>query len=154
MRWLLHCVVGNSQIVNCVCYCLTVYLSMCLCEQIAALEMQKELALSQVEDWIVDAEKYLNFLRYCVWVNVCWQVCTCSMSACMNLIWCVLILDRVNPSQHHLHQQQKWEHNVAMVRSSLVGLKVRGGANTSGLQVKGVCSFSHSFRSFVFSFIE
>lgn len=61
-----HCLVENSQIVNHVCYCLTVYLSMCLCEQIAALEMQKELALSQVEDWIVDAEKYLNFLRYCV----------------------------------------------------------------------------------------
>lgn len=56
----------TDSVMNHVCYCLTVYLSMCLCEQIAALEMQKELALSQVEDWIVDAEKYLNFLRYCV----------------------------------------------------------------------------------------
>ncbi|KAK7164791.1 hypothetical protein R3I94_003245 [Phoxinus phoxinus] len=72
-------------------------------DEIAALEMQKELALSQVEDWIVDAEKYLNFLR-------------------------------LNPSQQHLHQQQKWEHNVAMVRSSLVGLKNKFNENHQLLQ--------------------
>ncbi|XP_039514765.1 RING finger protein 214-like [Pimephales promelas] len=72
-------------------------------DEIAALEMQKELALSQVEDWIVDAEKYLNFLR-------------------------------INPSQQHLHQQQKWEHNVAMVRSSLVGLKNKFNENHQLLQ--------------------
>lgn len=55
----------------------------------------------------------------------------------------VLILDRLNPSQNHLHQRQKWEQNVAIIRSNLVGLKVRGGANIGGLQVKGVSSFSH-----------
>lgn len=72
-------------------------------DEIAALEMQKELALSQVEDWIGDAEKYLNFLR-------------------------------LNPSQQHLHQQQKWEHNVAMVRGSLVGLKNKFNENHQLLQ--------------------
>lgn len=56
----------TDSVMNRVYYRLTVYLCMCLCEQIAALEMQKELMLSQVEDWIADAEKYLNFLRYCV----------------------------------------------------------------------------------------
>ncbi|XP_073695704.1 RING finger protein 214 isoform X2 [Garra rufa] len=72
-------------------------------DEIAALEMQKELALSQVEDWIADAEKYLNFLR-------------------------------LNPSQNHLHQRQKWEQNVAMVRSSLVGLKNKFNENHQLLQ--------------------
>ncbi len=48
----------------------------------------------------------------------------------------VLILDRLNPSQNHLLQQQKWEQNVAIIRSNLVGLKVRGGANIGGLQVR------------------
>ncbi len=56
----------TDSVMNHVYYCLTLYFCLCLCEQIAALEMQKELALSQVEDWIADAEKYLNFLRYCV----------------------------------------------------------------------------------------
>ncbi len=60
----------------------------------------------------------------------------------------VLILDRLNPSQNHLHQRQKWEQNVAIIRSNLVGLKVRGGANIGGLQVKGVSSFSHSVLLF------
>ncbi|KAL1274946.1 hypothetical protein QQF64_027760 [Cirrhinus molitorella] len=72
-------------------------------DEIAALEMQKELALSQVEDWITDAEKYLNFLR-------------------------------LNPSQSHLHQRQKWEQNVAMVRSKLVGLKKKFDENHQLLQ--------------------
>ncbi|XP_051750904.1 RING finger protein 214 [Ctenopharyngodon idella] len=72
-------------------------------DEIAALEMQKELALSQVEGWIADAEKYLNFLR-------------------------------LHPSQQHLHQQQKWEHNVAMVRGSLVGLKNKFNENHQLLQ--------------------
>ncbi|XP_043094730.1 RING finger protein 214 isoform X5 [Puntigrus tetrazona] len=67
-------------------------------DEIAALEMQKELALSQVEDWIADAEKYLNFLR-------------------------------LNPSQNHLHQRQKWEQNVANIRRNLVGLKNKFNEN-------------------------
>ncbi|XP_016401462.1 RING finger protein 214-like isoform X1 [Sinocyclocheilus rhinocerous] len=72
-------------------------------DEIAALEMQKELMLSQVEDWIADAEKYLNFLR-------------------------------LNPSQNHLHQRQKWEQNIAMVRSSLVELKNKFNENHQLLQ--------------------
>ncbi|TRY57387.1 hypothetical protein DNTS_024967 [Danionella cerebrum] len=32
-------------------------------DEVAALKVQEELALSQVEDWIVDAEKYINFLK-------------------------------------------------------------------------------------------
>uniref|UniRef100_A0A673N210 RING finger protein 214-like n=1 Tax=Sinocyclocheilus rhinocerous TaxID=307959 RepID=A0A673N210_9TELE len=72
-------------------------------DEIAALEMQKELALSQVEDWIADAEKYLNFLR-------------------------------LNPSQNHLLQQQKWEQNVAIIRSNLVGLKNKFNENHLLLQ--------------------
>lgn len=124
---------------------------MCLCEQIAALEMQKELVLSQVEDWIADAEKYLNFLRYCLWIKI-WlmhvqYVCMCKGNVIPSGF--VLILDRLNPSQNHLHQRQKWEQNVAMVRSSLVGLKVREGANIGGFKLKRVSSFSHCL-SFVF----
>uniref|UniRef100_A0A8C1EIR5 Ring finger protein 214 n=1 Tax=Cyprinus carpio carpio TaxID=630221 RepID=A0A8C1EIR5_CYPCA len=72
-------------------------------DEIAALEMQKELMLSQVEDWIADAEKYLNFLR-------------------------------LNPSQNLPHQRQKWEQNIAMVRSSLVGLKNKFNENRQLLQ--------------------
>ncbi|XP_051534514.1 RING finger protein 214 [Myxocyprinus asiaticus] len=67
-------------------------------DEIAALEMQKELAVSQVEDWIADAERYLNSLR-------------------------------INPSQQLFHQRQKWEQNVAMVRSSLAGLKDKFNEN-------------------------
>ncbi|KTF93470.1 hypothetical protein cypCar_00035742, partial [Cyprinus carpio] len=72
-------------------------------DEIAALEMQKELALSQVEDWIADAEKYLNFLR-------------------------------LNPSQNHLLQRQRWEQNVAIIRSNLVGLKNKFNENHQLLQ--------------------
>ncbi|XP_026066882.1 RING finger protein 214-like isoform X5 [Carassius auratus] len=67
-------------------------------DEIAVLEMQKELALSQVEDWIADAEKYLNFLR-------------------------------LNPSQNHLLQRQKWEQNVAIIRGNLAGLKNKFNEN-------------------------
>lgn len=72
-------------------------------DEIAALEMQEKLALSQVEDWIIDAEKYLNFLR-------------------------------LSPSQQHLHQRQKWEQNVAIVRNSVVGLKNKYNENHQLLQ--------------------
>ncbi|KAI7812780.1 RING finger protein 214 [Triplophysa rosa] len=63
-----------------------------LSDEMAALEMQKELAVSEVEDWIADTERYLNYLR-------------------------------LNPSQQNLHQRQKWEQNLVMVRNNPTVLK-------------------------------
>lgn len=72
-------------------------------DEMAALEMQKELAISQVGDWIAEAERYLNSLR-------------------------------LNPSQQNVHQRQKWEQNLAMVRNNQAVLKNKFNENHRLLQ--------------------
>ncbi|KAA0717246.1 RING finger protein 214 [Triplophysa tibetana] len=61
-------------------------------DEATALDMQKELAVSQAEDWIADTERYLISLR-------------------------------LNPSQQNLHQRQKWQQNLQLVRNNLTVLK-------------------------------
>lgn len=34
-------------------------------QQIAALEMQRDVTMSEVDDWLKEADQYINTLRYC-----------------------------------------------------------------------------------------
>ncbi|KAL4659624.1 RING finger protein 214 [Arapaima gigas] len=62
-------------------------------DEISAIEMQREASISQVEDWLLGAERYLDVLR------------------------------RSDSSQQNLHHRLEWEKNIASVRSSLGNLQ-------------------------------
>ncbi|XP_024260933.1 RING finger protein 214 isoform X3 [Oncorhynchus tshawytscha] len=62
-------------------------------EEIAALEMQRDVTMSEVDDWLKEADQYINTLG----------------------------LD--SSQQQHMHHRLEWENNVAVVHSSLAGLQ-------------------------------
>nr|XP_046176775.1 RING finger protein 214-like isoform X1 [Oncorhynchus gorbuscha] len=61
--------------------------------EIAALEMQRDVTMSEVDDWLKEADQYINTLG----------------------------LD--SSQQQHMHHRLEWENNVAVVHSSLAGLQ-------------------------------
>ncbi|KAJ7995980.1 hypothetical protein DPEC_G00232320 [Dallia pectoralis] len=63
-------------------------------DEIAALEIQRDVTLAEVEDWLNEADRYINTLR-------------------------------LDLSQQHMQQRLEWEQNVAVVHSSLSGLKTQ-----------------------------
>ncbi|XP_038861541.1 RING finger protein 214-like isoform X2 [Salvelinus namaycush] len=62
-------------------------------EEIAALEMQRDVTMSEVDDWLKEADQYINTLG----------------------------LDP--SQQQNMHHRLEWENNVAVVHSSLAGLQ-------------------------------
>uniref|UniRef100_A0A4W5KW25 RING-type domain-containing protein n=1 Tax=Hucho hucho TaxID=62062 RepID=A0A4W5KW25_9TELE len=64
-----------------------------LLEEIAALEMQRDVTMSEVDDWLKEADQYINTLG----------------------------LDP--SQQQHMNHRLEWENNVAVVHSSLEGLQ-------------------------------
>ncbi|XP_023824532.1 RING finger protein 214 isoform X3 [Salvelinus sp. IW2-2015] len=62
-------------------------------DEIAALEMQRDVTMSEVDDWLKEADQYINTLG----------------------------LDP--SQQQNMHHRLEWENNVAVVHSSLAGLQ-------------------------------
>ncbi|XP_045080455.1 RING finger protein 214 isoform X2 [Coregonus clupeaformis] len=60
---------------------------------ITALEMQRDVTMSEVDDWLKEADQYINTLGF------------------------------DPSQQQHMHHRLEWENNVAVVRSSLAGLQ-------------------------------
>ncbi|CAB1316305.1 unnamed protein product [Coregonus sp. 'balchen'] len=62
-------------------------------EEITALEMQRDVTMSEVDDWLKEADRYINTLGF------------------------------DPSQQQHMHHRLEWENNVAVVHSSLAGLQ-------------------------------